>query len=201
MSEPTVMAREAAEDIFFGQVVIYWARWFLIGAGTVLVLWTAETETDMVVGVLPIIALLAMNFFLHGRQLAGKPPNPPLLVVSSVVDLLAITAVVILWTSDTGLNSQFFIMYYPVVLAFAFVMPPRVSIAYTVATIAAYTAICVASDPALFVDVDSVKILIIRLITLGAMGGLGTYYWRIQRDRRHSVDVRTLGSTLRYSED
>jgi len=29
-------AKEAAEDIFFGQVVIIWARWFLIAGGAVL---------------------------------------------------------------------------------------------------------------------------------------------------------------------
>jgi hypothetical protein len=29
--------------------------------------------------------------------------------------------------------------------------------------------------------------VVLRLITLGAMGGLGTFYWRIQRDRRRAA--------------
>ena len=36
MSTVGTAEREAAEDVFFGQVVIIWARWFLIVAGAVL---------------------------------------------------------------------------------------------------------------------------------------------------------------------
>ena len=31
--------QEEAEDLFFGQVVIIWARWFVIAAGTIYALW------------------------------------------------------------------------------------------------------------------------------------------------------------------
>ena len=34
-------AQEAAEDIFFGQAVIIWARWFVIAAVTVMMLWSS----------------------------------------------------------------------------------------------------------------------------------------------------------------
>ena len=34
---------------------------------------------------------------------------------------------------------------------------------------------------------DSIKELVLRLLTLGAMAGLGTYYWRILRSRRHAA--------------
>ena len=36
------LQREQAEDIFFGQVVINWARWFVIAAGVVLVMILTE---------------------------------------------------------------------------------------------------------------------------------------------------------------
>ena len=41
---------EAAEDVFFGQVVINWARWFIIAAGVVFVLLTADDTTKIVLG-------------------------------------------------------------------------------------------------------------------------------------------------------
>jgi hypothetical protein len=40
------------------------------------------------------------------------------------------------------------------------------------------------SDPGFVLNAQDFELLITRLITLSAMGGLGTYYWRIQRQRR-----------------
>jgi hypothetical protein len=34
-----------------------------------------------------------------------------------------------------------------------------------------------------------VKSLLLRLATMAAMGGLGTFYWRIQRDRRRAAQA------------
>ena len=36
MQEVRSIPQEAAEDVFFGQVVMIWARWFLIAAGVLL---------------------------------------------------------------------------------------------------------------------------------------------------------------------
>jgi len=33
----------------------------------------------------------------------------------------------------------------------------------------------------------------VRLLALGAVAGLGTYYWRIQRDRRRAALSAALG--------
>ena len=45
--------QESAEDIFFGQIAIVWARWFFITAA-ILVLWTSETNGEMTVGGLDV---------------------------------------------------------------------------------------------------------------------------------------------------
>src|SRR3712207_5667378 len=124
-------AQEAAEDIFFGQAVMIWARWFVILAGAILTLWTADTIAEITVNTLFIVVLMAMNFFLHGRYLTERPANQMLLVGVGLLDLLAITAIVAGWQDEVGLQSQFFVFYYPVVLAFAFVMPPRLAATYT----------------------------------------------------------------------
>ena len=193
MREIKTMAQEAAEDIFFGQVVMIWARWFLIAAGIILTLWTAENETQVVLGVIPVVGLVGLNFYLHGRYLAERPASPALITVASLLDLAAVTVVVMVWPGQSGLASPFFIMYYPVILAFAFVMPPRISVAYTVVALAAYVGACFVGDVLFVNDVDEVKALIIRLITLAAMGGLGAYYWRIQRNRRPGATGEAAG--------
>ena len=190
MHELKSVAREAAEDIFFGQVVMNWARWFLIIGGMVLILWTAQSEVEAVLGIVPVVGLMAVNFLLHGRYLAERPANPVLITLASMLDVAVITLMVLLWSEQRGLESQFFIMYYPVVLAFAFVMPPRASVAYTALTLAAYTGACFLADPFFIGSVGDAKALLIRLITVGAMGGLATYYWRIQRSRVSSAAPR-----------
>jgi hypothetical protein len=179
------LEQDAAEDIFFGQVVIIWARWFLIGAGTVFFLWTATKATELAIGVLPIVALMVVNFYLHGRYFLERPSNVAQIVAAGGVDIGLVSAIVLLWHSSTvagrtGLASPFFVLYYPVLLALAYVLPRRLTVVFTAATAAIYTAISLPD----VTSVTSAKILVLRLVTMAAMGGLGTFYWRIQRDRR-----------------
>src|SRR5258708_13964598 len=63
------------EDLFFGQAVILWARWSVIVAGIVIVLWTSNT-VDLLTRTMPFfLVLMAVNFFLHGRYVMGRPLN------------------------------------------------------------------------------------------------------------------------------
>ena len=128
------------------------------------------------------MALMAVNFYLHGRYLAEQPANPALITLASVLDVAVITVVILFWpeSAQRGLGSPFFIFYYPMLLAFAFVMRPSFTLVYTLVTLGVYAGVCV-----LFTTVGAfdAETLTARLITLGAMGALGTYYWRIQRRR------------------
>jgi len=86
-----------------------------------------------------------------------------------------------------GLKSQFFVFYYPLLLAFALVFPPKATLSFTVLTLGAYSLACFIADPAFFVGVGDLKLFVMRVITLTAMGGLGTYYWRVQRNQRRAL--------------
>ena len=202
MTETRTAEQEAAEDVFFGQVVANWARWFIIASAAVFVLWSADTTGKLVVGIIPIVALMAINFYLHGRYMAERPANRALIALTSFMDIVLITAVVLLWPDAGGLKSPFFIMYYPVVLAFAFIMPPRTTLVFTVVTLGIYAGASILAEvPNIAVHADKLLLLspngdvsqaaieglVTRLITLGAMGVLGTYYWRIQRNRRRAA--------------
>lgn len=186
MQELRSPAQEAAEDIFFGQLVIIWARWFVIIAGTVLILWSSSSVGELTMATLLIVPLIAINFFVHGRYLMEKPANRVMLIGLSLADLLIITVIVLIWQGQTGLQSHFFIFYYPVILAFAFVFPPKATVAYTFVALAAYAGACMLADFTFVRDSAELERLVVRLITLASMGGLATYFWRIQRDRRRS---------------
>jgi hypothetical protein len=190
--------REAAEDLFFGQIVIVWARWSIILAGAILTLWTATTAGELVAKIVPVVGLMAINFFLHGRYLMERPANRTLLAAVGAVDLALITAVVLTWPGHVGLESPFFVFYYPVLFAFALILPPLLSRAYTALALVAYAGACIAAGPGVLGDVGDLKTLVLRLVTLAAVGGLGTYYWRMLRKQRREVEAGS--SPLRSSE-
>jgi hypothetical protein len=180
----TVTGKEAKEDLFYGQIVIIVARWFLIVGGVGLALWSARSIADVTVPIVGMAVLTAMNFFLHGRYLMKEPVNQRLVYLSSAIDLGMIIAVVLFWSQagGSGFENSFFVFLYPSLLAFALVFPPRIALTYAVAAVLVYTAVVLPGADLGTVGVQ--KSLVERLVTLLAAAGLGTYFWRIQRGRR-----------------
>jgi hypothetical protein len=177
--------REDAEDIYYGQVVTSWARWFNAAAAVILVLWSATTSNELARNILPVIGLVAINFFMHGRTLMERPANQALVLAASLIDVIVITAVVAFWHDD-GLVSPFYVLYYPAVFAFALVMAPRLTAIYAGLAMVAYVAACAVADIRFLDSTADAKLLVMRLITLAATAALGAYYYRVQRQRRRS---------------
>jgi hypothetical protein len=171
------------EDVFFGQTVLLWARWSVIVAGIVLVLWTSHSIGDLSKTMPFFLALMAVNFFLHGRYVTGNPLNRTVVMVGSVIDLILITAIVVFWPGHHGLDNQFFVLYLPVVFAFALVFTRRVEVVYTGLAMLAYAVACILTGTVPFDLGSDDKVLVMRLIVIATMGFLGNYYFRIQRIR------------------
>ena len=182
--------REAVEDVFYGQVVMIWARWAVVAVFAVLSLWNVGDVGQMTERVLLLAVLMAVNFYLHGRYLSRRPANRILITLATVADLALITGAVLLWG---GFQSQLFVLLYPVLFAFALVFPPRATALLTLFAVGVYAGVVVAAGTDWLQDVQLTKILLVRLLTLLAVGGLGTYYWRIQRQRRHAVAAPVRG--------
>jgi hypothetical protein len=181
--EVRTAAQANLEDVFFGQTVILWARWSVIVAGLILVLWTSTTISHLTQTLPFFLALMAMNFFLHGRYVMGSPLNRVAVMVASFVDLVLITAIVALWPGSHGLDNQFFVLYFPVVFAFALVFTRRIEAVYTIVAMISYVAACLFTSTVPFDLGSADKVLVMRLIVIATMGFLGNYYFRIQRDR------------------
>src|SRR2546429_5650555 len=112
--EVRTAAQADQEDVFFGQTVIMWARWSVIVAGIMLVLWTS-TNVSLLTQTMPFfLVLMAVNFFLHGRYVRGGPLNRTAVTVPSGIDLVLITALVVLGPGAPGLTNQFHVLYFPV---------------------------------------------------------------------------------------
>lgn len=188
------LRRESAEDVFYGQVVINWARWFVIAAGVILVMTLTSTPAELTVGIIPIVGLMVVNFYLHGRRLAQNPANRGLIAISSLLDLALITTVIAIGPSpaQAGLGSQFYVAYFPVIAAFGFVMPRMLTVAYTAIAMVAYTVTTLIVNTQIldgsqlsWVDFEA---LVTRLIAMAAVGGLASFFWRVQRNRRRSAN-------------
>src|SRR3954453_5825227 len=184
MDETRAAKQEAAEDIYFGQVVLIWARWFVILATAILAFWSSDTAGKLSARVPILVVLLGMNFFLHYRTLMDRPANSNVLIASSLIDLAVIGIIIATWQGH-GLSSPYFVLLFPVMFAFALVFPPRLAAAYALLAIGTYLVICLLTGPSL-IHAANAKMFVERIITLGAVAGLGTYYWRIQRDRRRT---------------
>ena len=191
MTADRTYEKASAEDIYFGQVVANWARWSIIGAALMLVLWTSGDTLRLILGVLPIVGLMVVNFYLHGRYLANRPANGLLVAVASAIDIALITGLILLWPSNSAVGSGLFVLYFPALVAFAFIMCPRLSIGFTACVLGIYALAVVTSDPGILTSMEEIETLVARLITLAAAGILAAYFWRVQRRRRFDEQAET----------
>src|SRR6266851_5683323 len=143
MQDTRTPIQQAAEDVFFGQVVMIWARWFIILATAIVIFWSASSTSALALGILPVVALMAMNFYLHGRYLMEQPANRYLIGVASALDLAIISFIVLIGAlGRPGLQSPLFVFYYPVILGFALVFRPHFTTGYALVTMVVYMFAC-----------------------------------------------------------
>jgi len=174
--------REAASDLFFGQIAAIWARWAMVVGGAVLVLSQASDTGQVAVGILPVVVLLATNFYLHGRYLIERPANARLTLLASGVDVAMLVALFFAWNGAAGTANPCYLLLYPVVFSIGLIFPPRISWVFTAGCLAVYA---VLAPPILAGDL---KVVIVRLLTLAAVCGLASLYWRSVR-RRHGTEI------------
>ena len=191
MQQAQASKQFAREDLFFGQVATIVARWFLIAAGVILVLWSATNISEIPVPIALMVVLTAMNFYLHGRYLVERPVKALLVYATSGIDLLIVTAMMAAWTAwGVGIHNPFFVLLYPTILAFGLVFPPRITVVYSTLTIVAYLLVILAqTGTGVLLDVGAQRELFQRVVTLAGTAGLATFFWRTQR--RHRQEPRS----------
>lgn len=180
----TSQEQEAKQDIFFGQVVVIWARWAVLLASMVVAFWTSDTTVQLGRRFGLVSILVGGNFLLHGRYVTGTPLNRHSVLIVSGIDLLLVTAIVWLWPPGSGLDSPFFVLYYPLVFAVALVFVPRIGLAFAAAALGAYASVCAATGT--LATTMEMRSFFMRSVTLLAMGVLGASYWRMQRERHRA---------------
>ena len=175
-----------AEELRHGQIVIVTARWALVLAGLVLLMWRPVDLAAFTIGILVVLALAVVNFFLHVQILRDRPIARTSVYGMSLADLLVITLIVI---TREGFNAHTFVFYYPAVLAYSLVFPGRISLLLTAGLMAVYGLI---SMPEVMNVELNQQILVTRLLMIAAVSYLGYRYRLVERRRLEALRSSSL---------
>ena len=181
---------EAQQDVFYGQIVFIWARWIIIVSTLFLILRNARSVADIQIPMIPLVLLIAANFFVHGRFVMRRPANAILLTIATTIDFVFITVIILLGAGgSTGIANPFFVLYYPVLLSYSLVFRRRRTLMMASILIIVYLLICLLIPPRVSIANEDEKVLAVRIVMLLVTALLGTMYWRIQRRRRRGDDI------------
>jgi hypothetical protein len=165
-----------SEDLVFGQTVLVWARWILIGTGLVLSFWTPRDLLTLQVQLAAIVALAFGNFYLHVQLLRGHAAVDKVVYAASLADICVVTALVLV---QGGYSSPVFVFYFAAVVGISVAFPTILTAAYTMLVIGVYGVVCLASGAP-----DDYPAVFTRLLMIGAIAVCGNLFARNESHRR-----------------
>lgn len=159
-----------------GQPVIVAARWVLILAGLVLILWNPGTLSQLRVQIMVVLGLAVTNFFLHAQLLVRRPMLDTVVYLTSAADIAVITLLVL---TQGGFSSNLYIFYFPAILAISVAFSPSLTAIFAGGAIGLYDLIALAGAQT---DADLQQVMV-RTIMLAAVVVCGSIYWHLERTR------------------
>jgi len=176
-----------SDDIAYGQTVLVWARWILIGTGLLLSFWGPKDLLTLQVQLAAIIALAFGNFYLHVQLLRGHPALDNVVYAASLADICVVTALVLV---QTGYPSPVFIFYFAAIVGISVAFPTQMTAGYTLLVVGVYGIICLATA-----SVDDHPAIFTRLLTIAAVAVCGNLFARHEAQRRADA-IRIHGELL-----
>ena len=165
-----------SEDIAYGQTVLVWARWILIGTGLLLSFWSPKDLMTLQIQLAAIIALAFGNFYLHVQLLRGHPAIDNVVYGASLADISVVTALVLV---QGGYPSPVFIFYFAAIVGISVAFPTWLTASYTTLVVGIYGVICLATAPS-----DEYPAVFTRLLMIAAVAVCGNIFARSESRRR-----------------
>jgi hypothetical protein len=165
-----------SEDLVFGQTVLVWARWILIGTGLVLSFWTPRDLLTLQVQLAAIVALAFGNFYLHVQLLRGHAAVDKVVYAASLADICVVTALVLV---QGGYSSPVFVFYFAAVVGISVAFPTNLTAGYTMLVVGVYGLVCLATATA-----DEYPAVFTRLLMIAAIAVCGNLFARNESHRR-----------------
>ncbi len=174
-------------ELFFGQQVIVWARWILIGAGLVLSFWNPPALWMLEIQLATVIALAFGNFYLHLQLLRGRQTIDVVVWGASLGDLAVVTALVMVLG---GFSAPVFIFYFAAVLGFSVAFPTQLTALYTAGTMVIYAMVCAATT-----GPENFSVIFTRALMIATVAVCGNLFHRNESHRRAEA-IRAHDSVL-----
>lgn len=165
-----------SENLAYGQNVLVWARWILIGTGLLLSFWSPKDLMTLQVQLAAIIALAFGNFYLHVQLLRGHPAIDNVVYGASLADIAVVTALVLV---QGGFMSPVFIFYFAAIVGISVAFPTWLTSAYTAIVIGTYGVIGLSTATP-----DQYPALFTRLLMVAAIALCGNLFARHESRRR-----------------
>jgi hypothetical protein len=165
-----------SEDLAYGQTVLVWARWILIGTGLLLSFWSPADLTTLQVQLAAIIALAFGNFYLHVQLLRGQPAIDNIVYGASLADIGVVTALVIV---QGGYPSPVFIFYFAAIVGISVAFPTWLTASYTAIVVGLYGVISLFTAP-----LEDYPAVFTRLLMIAAVAVCGNIFARSESRRR-----------------
>ena len=166
----------SSEDLVFGQTVLVWARWILIGTGLVLSFWTPTDLLTLQVQLAAIVALAFGNFYLHVQLLRGHAAIDKVVYAASLADICVVTALVLV---QGGYSSPVFVFYFAAVVGISVAFPAILTAGYTLLVVGVYGLVCIATT-----GPDDYPAVFTRLLMIAAIAVCGNLFARNESHRR-----------------
>ncbi len=183
----------STEDLAAGQVVIVAARWVLIGAGLVFALWHPSPLNELRVQLLVLFLLGMLNFYLQAQAMTRRKTLSEVIYAASAADIAVISLLIY---AGNGLSSQLFIFYFPALLALSVAFATELTVLYTVAASGLYAITCLAYLGDSGTTSENLQTLFARVLMFAAVATCGNLYWRIEGQRRQSVESARLPEVI-----
>ena len=174
------------KNLAHGQNVIITARWLLILAGWMLVLWQPDLGNlpaseiwKLAVQVGLLFALSIGNFFLTMHFLKGSESLPTVVFATSAGDFAVITMLIM---ALGGYDTSLYVFYFPALLAVSVAFPTPAVLLYAGAAMGIYGLIAVSTAGGTVDSVEAQNILM-RLILMAAVAYCGDRYRRLEEER------------------
>src|SRR5204863_9622773 len=116
------------EDRAYGQAVLVWRRWRLIGTGLLLSFCSPNDLLTLQIQLAAIIALAFGTFYLHVQLLRGQAALDNVVYGASLADIAVVTALVLV---QGGYPSPVFIFYFAAIVGISVAFPTPITGLYT----------------------------------------------------------------------
>ncbi len=172
-----------SQDHSHGQIVIVIAKWVLVCAGLLLVLWSPAEIGQLRVQILVLLLLAVENFYHHAQLLKRRAVSDLVAYVASAADIVVVTVLVLL---QGGFDSNLYIFYFPALVALSVVFQPKVTALFTMSLMGVYATIGLGTIAGSGASDQDARVLISRLAMMAAVATCGALSYRLEERRRRT---------------